>query len=70
VAGCADEKADNCAEASGGMTASGEALSEPASFKRFLRRCGNSFCAAPAAIGSDDADLGVLAVLGAVSLAD
>jgi hypothetical protein len=55
VVGWAEEKADNCAEASGGMTASGEVFSEPDSFKRFLRRCGNSFCVASAAIGPDDA---------------
>jgi len=37
------------------MTASGVLFSEPDSFKRFLRRCGNSLCAASAAIDPDDA---------------
>ena len=70
VAGCADEKADNCAEASGGMTASGVTLSEPVSFKRFLRRWGNSFCTASAAIDPDEGGSIVLAGCAVVSLAD
>lgn len=42
VVGRADEKFDNCAEASSGMTGSAFPFSKPASFNRFLRRCGSS----------------------------
>lgn len=51
------------------MAASAVPFSEPDSFKRFLRRCGNTFCAASVAIGPDDAASVELAGFVEVSLA-
>lgn len=54
VVGRVDEKFESCAEASGGMTGSAWAFSEPDSFNLFLRRCGSSSLLVSVAIDSED----------------
>lgn len=48
-----DDRFDNCADASGGMTGSAWPFSEPSSFNRFLRRCGSSSVVFGVAIDSE-----------------
>lgn len=67
--GSAEEKFDNCADASSGMLCSGCPLPLLWSFKRFRRRCGNSTELNSVALVAD-AVAGELAGLAEESLGD